>query len=199
MTPEIRSLILDLYVIEAIKFGSFTLKNGTQSPIYIDLRLLISYPALMKKMSSALATFISSLYFDLICGVPYAALPIATALALEGDFPMILCRKQMKDYGTKKLIEGKFEKGQTCLIVEDVITSGASILETIASLKTQGLEVEDAIVMLDREQGGKENLKKNNIRLHALISMFDLLKVLFHEKKISEETLHTVNAFLTGL
>ena len=199
MTPEIRSLILDLYGIEAIKFGSFTLKNGTQSPIYIDLRLLISYPALMKKMSSALATFISSLYFDLICGVPYAALPIATALALEGDFPMILCRKQMKDYGTKKLIEGKFEKGQTCLIVEDVITSGASILETIASLKTQGLEVEDAIVMLDREQGGKENLKKNNIRLHALISMFDLLKVLFHEKKISEETLHTVNAFLTGL
>ena len=199
MTPEIRSLILDLYVIEAIKFGSFTLKNGTQSPIYIDLRLLISYPALMKKMSSALATFISSLYFDLICGVPYAALPIATALALEGDFPMILCRKQMKDYGTKKLIEGKFEKGQTCLIVEDVITSGASILETIASLKTQGLEVEDAIVMLDREQGGQENLRKNNIRLHALISMFDLLKVLFHEKKISEETLHTVNAFLTGL
>ncbi len=196
MTPEIKSLILDLYAIEAIKFGSFTLKSGIQSPIYIDLRLVISYPPLMKKLSSALEKLIAPLSFDLLCGVPYAALPIATALSLEGNHPMIMCRKETKDYGTKKLIEGKFEKGQTCLLIEDVVTSGASIMETAASLRKQDLEINDAIVMLDRQQGGTQKLKENSIELHALMSIFDLLKVLSNEKKISEETVKKVNDFL---
>ncbi len=196
MTPEIKSLILDLYAIEAIKFGSFTLKSGIQSPIYIDLRLVISYPPLMKKLSAALEKLIAPLSFDVLCGVPYAALPMTTALSLEGNHPMIMCRKETKDYGTKKLIEGKFEKGQTCLLIEDVVTSGASIMETAASLRKQDLEINDAIVMLDREQGGKQKLKENSIELHALMSIFDLLKVLSDEKKISEETVKKVNDFL---
>jgi uridine monophosphate synthetase len=197
MTPEIKQLILDLYAIEAIKFGAFTLKGEIPTPIYIDLRLVVSYPLLMKKMSKALAKFIAPLHFDRLCGVPNAAIPLATALSLEGDFSMIFSRKEMKDYGTKKLIEGTFEKGQTCLLVEDVTVFGASILETAAILKTQGLEVEDAIVVIDREQGARENLKENGIQLHPLISIFDLLKVLFYEKKISEETFNQVNAFFS--
>ena len=196
MPPEIKSLILELYAIEAIQFGSFTLKSGIQSPIYIDLRLAISYPPLMKKLSAALDKFVAPLSFDILCPVPYAALPFATALSLEGNHPMIMSRKEVKDYGTKKLIEGKFEKGQTCLIIEDVVTAGNSIMETVASLRKQDLEINDAVVLLDREQGGKEKLKENSIELHALISIFDLLKVLFHEKKISEETFKQVNVFL---
>lgn len=196
MTPETKSLILDLYAIEAIKFGSFTLKSGLESPIYIDLRLIISYPQLMKKFSAALNKLIAPLSFDILCGIPYAALPITTALSLEGNHPMIMCRKETKDYGTKKLIEGKFEKGQTCLLIEDVITSGASIMETTAALRKQDLEINDAIVLLDREQGGKEKLKENSIELRPLISVFDLLKVLFYDKKISEETFKKVNEFL---
>ncbi len=196
MTPETKSLILDLYSIEAIKFGSFTLKSGIQSPIYIDLRLVISYPPLMKKLSACLNKLIAQLSFDMICGIPYAALPITTALSLEGSHPMIMCRKEVKDYGTKKLIEGKFEKGQTCLLIEDVVTSGASIMETAASLRKQDLEINDAIVVLDREQGGKEKLMENSIVLHPLISIFELLKVLFYEKKISEATFKQVNDFL---
>lgn len=197
MTPEIKSLILDLYSIEAVKFGSFTLKSGIQSPIYLDLRVIISYPKILKKISGALSQLMANLSFDLICGVPYTALPIATALSLERNVPMLMRRKEAKDYGTKKLIEGKFEKGQTCLIIEDVITSGASILETVTPLKAEGLEIEDAVVVLNREQGGKERLKENGIELYSLISIFDLLKVLFYEKKISEGTFREVNDFLS--
>jgi len=196
MTPEIKSLILDLFSIQAVKFGTFTLKSGVQSPIYLDLRVIISYPAVLKKISSALGKLIASLPFDLICGVPYTALPIATALSLDRNIPMIMRRKEAKDYGTKKLVEGKFEKGQICLIIEDVVTSGASILETVAPLKIEGLQIEDAVVVVNREQGGKERLKENGIELHSLISIFDLLKVLFHEKKISEESFREVNEFL---
>lgn len=199
MTQEIKNLILELYAIGAIKFGSFTLKSGVESPIYIDLRLLISYPSLMKKLSAAVNQLISTLNFDLLCGVPYAALPFATAVSLEGDYPMIMCRKEAKGHGTKKLIEGKFEKGQTCLLIEDVVTSGTSILETTAALSCEGLEIRDAIVLMDREQGGKQKLKQNGIHLHALMSVLDLLKVLLVEKKITEETFQKVNAFLTDV
>lgn len=196
MTPEIKQLILDLYYIEAVKFGSFTLKSGLQSPVYIDLRVIISYPALLKQISAGLKNLASKLEYDVICGVPMTAVPIATALSLDQNIPMLMRRKEAKDYGTKKLIEGKFEKGQTCLIIEDVVTSGASILETVAPLRDEGLNIEDALVVLDREQGGKEKLKAQGIHLHPLISIFDVLKVLFAEKKITEKTFREVNEFL---
>ncbi len=197
MSPELKTLILELHRIEAIKFGQFTLKSGASSPIYVDLRVIISYPALLKTISRALWNLTSSLSFDLVCGVPYTALPIATALSLDHEIPMVMRRKEAKDYGTKKIVEGIFKPGQTCLIIEDVITSGASILETVASLEKEGLKVEDALVILNREQGGKERLlKERGIFLHPLISIFDLLKVLFLEKKISEETFRASNDFL---
>lgn len=196
MTPEIKNLILDLYSIGAIKFGSFTLKSGLESPIYIDLRLVISYPHLMKNLSTELHKISSLLKFDMLCGVPYAALPFATALSLEGNYPMIMCRKEVKDYGTKKLIEGNFQKKQTCLLIEDVITFGTSILETATALRNSDLKVSDVIVLLDRKQGGRQKLKESAIELHALLNVLDLLQVLFEEDKISEETFKDVNTFL---
>lgn len=196
MSTDTKTLIFELFDIGVIKFGSFTLKSGIQSPIYIDLRLIISYPSIMKQMSAIINRRIATLHFDVLCGVPYAAVPVTTAVALEGDHPMIMCRKESKEHGTKKMVEGNFEKGQACLLIEDVVTSGASILETATILRKHDLEVNDALVLLDREQGGKAKLKENNIELHSLLNMTDLLDILFQEKKISEETYKAVNDFL---
>jgi orotate phosphoribosyltransferase len=191
-----QQLILDLFSVGAFKFGSFTLKSGMQSPIYLDLRVIVSYPKILTQISEALWEKIKNLSFDLICGVPYTALPIATALSLSDDIPMVLRRKESKDYGTKKMIEGVFQEGQTCLIIEDVITSGTSVLETIDSLDQEGLLVRDIAVVVDREQGGKEKLEEKGYFVHALFGMSDLLQTLHQEGKIDSKTLEDVNEFI---
>jgi len=197
MEKEIKEIVLELFAIDAIRFGEFTLKSGLSSPIYIDMRLIISYPKLLKNISRALWSLAARLNFDHICGVPYTALPVATAISLEHDIPMLLRRKEVKEYGTKKSIEGVFKLKERCLIIEDVVTSGSSILETASALEKEGIVVEDALVILSREQGGREKLKERGIFLHPLLTIFDLLKLLFHEKRITEQTFTDVNHFLS--
>jgi uridine monophosphate synthetase len=189
---SIKELILDLHAIQAIKFGSFTLKSGAQSPIYIDLRLIVSYPRILKQVSALLWEKIQPLSFDLICGVPYTALPIATCLSVHYDLPMVLRRKEAKDHGMKKMIEGAFEKDQTCLIIEDVITSGKSIMETTEPLFQEGLKVCDVAVVLDRQQGGRQNLEHQGFRVHALFTLSELLNTLQQEGKIDAEIVHAI-------
>lgn len=164
-----------LRAIGVIKYGEFTLKSGEISPIYFDLRLMISHPKLLQTVGDLMWEKVEGLPFDLLCGVPYTALPMATAISLKHDIPMVMRRKEAKAYGTKKLIEGDFQAPARCLIVEDVVTSGASILETVEPLKDVGLEVTDAVVFLDREQGGRERLEAAGIRLHSIITLSEAL------------------------
>jgi len=189
-------IILKLHEIGAVKFGSFTLKSKIVSPIYIDLRLCISYPKLLGAIADQIYKSTKDLEFDLICGVPYTALPIATALSIRHNIPMVLRRKEIKDYGTKKQLEGIFEKGQKCLIIEDIITSGSSILETTASLEAEGLQVKDAVVLIDREQGGMENLAEKGYTLHSVCTLSFLLNTLQKEKILDPLTFHSVMDFL---
>ena len=193
---DTKQLILELYSIQAIKFGSFTLKSGLQSPIYLDLRVIVSYPQLLKKISDALWEKVKNLSYDLICGVPYAAVPIASALSLKHNIPMIMARKEMKNYGTKKMVEGVFQKNQTCLIIDDLITSGTSILETIESLDQEGLKIRDTAVVINREQGGKEKLEEKGYFIHCLFGMSDLLQTLKQTGKIDSATFDTVIKFI---
>jgi len=179
-------LIPSLYQIGAIQFGKFTLKNGALSDIYLDLRKIISYPSILRTIANLLWQQIQPCHFDLICGVPYTALPIATCLSLQYNIPMVMRRKEKKNYGTKQTIEGRFTPGQTCLVIEDVVTTGSSIIETVHDLKEAGLQVKDISAVISREQGGEKNLKDNHLSLYTAISLNEILNTLIHSTDLPE-------------
>lgn len=189
-------LILKLHDIGAVKFGSFKLKSGILSPIYLDIRLIISYPDLLSSVASAMWNTIKDIEFDIVCGVPYTAIPIATTLSIHNKIPMIIRRKEAKDYGTRKSIEGKFQKGDRCLVIEDLVTSGSSVFETIDPLEHEGLKVKDIVVLIDREQGGKQNIEQKGYTLHSVFTLKEILHKLELEERISSTTKQEVLNFI---
>ena len=131
-----------------------------------------------------------------VCGVPYTALPMATLMSVEAGMPMVVRRKEAKDYGTKKMVEGVWKEGQGCLVVEDVVTTGSSVLETAALLREHGMAVTDCVVLLDREQGAVGALSGKGVAVHAVLKVSTVLEVLVAHKRISGETAERVPAFL---
>ncbi len=176
---EKEQFFLEIYNLGIIKFGNFTLKSGMNSPIYIDFRPIASRPDLLIKLSDLLLHEVPSYDFELICGVPYAALPIATTLSLRSKIPLIIKRKENKGYGTERMIEGIYKIGQNCLIIEDVITSGDSLLKTIIDLEKEGLIIKNIMSILDREQGGIENIKKIGYNIRTLFRIGDFFFFFF--------------------
>lgn len=191
------NFLKQLVDIECIKFGNFTLKSGIQSPIYIDLRNIVSYPNLLSELAELFAKEITK-NTDIICGVPYAAMPIATAVSLLTNLPSIIKRKEVKGYGTKKLIEGKYKAGDKILLIEDVITSGESLIETIAELENEGLIIEQILVVLDREQGGLQRLRDKGYNVSSLFSISSIMKILLDEKKIEKTIYDDVISFVSN-
>ena len=196
--PEYTSLATALYHIGAVQFGDFTLKSGQQSSIYINLRKIISYPLLLRLIANAMWEKVQHCSFDLICGVPYTALPIATCMSIDHDIPMIMRRKEKKEYGTKQMIEGVFAVGQRCLIVEDIITTGSSILETARDLEKEQLQITDVIALIDREQGGRSNLSQF-YQVHTLLTLRQILSSLQHQEILNDEERNIVDQLLENL
>lgn len=189
-------IALALHEIGAVKFGEFTLKSGIVSPIYIDLRLLISYPKVLKLISSAMIEIAEGLEFNVIAGIPYTALPIATTISVEKDWPMVYARKEVKDYGTKKKIEGVYKEGDTALIIDDLITTGGSKFETVEPFEASGLKIADFLVLVDREQGGGRLLEEKGYKLHSVIGINELLDILNQNGKIDSNHYDKAKAFI---
>ncbi|XP_005386599.1 PREDICTED: uridine 5'-monophosphate synthase isoform X1 [Chinchilla lanigera] len=191
-------LVTALYDVQAFKFGDFVLKSGLSSPVYIDLRGIISRPRLLSQVADILFQTAQNagISFDTVCGVPYTALPLATVICSTHQIPMLIRRKETKNYGTKRLVEGAVNPGETCLIIEDVVTSGASVLETVEALQKEGLKVTDAVVLLDREQGGRDKLQAHGVRLHAVCTLSQMLEILEQQQRIDAEVVRRVKRFI---
>jgi uridine monophosphate synthetase len=184
-----RELALDLHNIGALKFGSFTFKSGIVSPMYIDLRLLISYPKTLKKVAKLYASQLESLQYDRLAGVAYAALPIAGAISLEIERPWIFMRKEAlkKAYGLEKSLEGEYKQGETVVMIEDLVTKATSLLEAIPAIQEHGLVIKDAVVLLDYGKGGGESLKTEGYSLHAFMTVHELVDIMKDEGKIDAD------------
>ncbi len=189
-------LALALYTAGAIQFGEFKLKSGIVSPFYLDLRLLVSYPRVLRDAARAMATTLAGCTFDRLAAIPYAGLPIGVALALEMNRPLIYPRREIKDHGTGRMIEGEFRSGETVVLVDDVITKGTSKVEALQPLLGAGLSVRDMVVLIDREQGGVEELAARGFRIHSVLKARQIMSTLKDADKISEGQYQSVLSFL---
>ena len=181
-----------------IKFSAFTLKSGIVSPIYIDLRRLVAYPQLLAQVAEAFAQILMNLQFDQLAALPYAALPIASAISLYGGWPMLYPRKEVKEYGTKAQVEGVFEAGQKVVVIDDLISTGGSKFEGIEKLESVGLSVKDVVVLIDRSPDGGAELVERGYRLHAVLTIADLLNHYEKSGDIEPQKIAEVREFLAG-
>jgi len=164
----------------ALQFGEFTLASGAKSNYYIDIKKASTDPKVLYLMSQMMAEKVqaSGKRYDRIAGVVLGSVPLAAALSLATGIPYVMVRKEKKDHGTSKMIEGTIVKGDKVLVVEDVITSAGSSITAIGTLREAGASVDDIISVIDREAGGEYALKNINVTLTSLVKASDLLKTL---------------------
>ena len=198
MDSELSNIADGLLSAGCIKFGNFTLKSGLQSPIYIDLRQIITYPKLLEQIGAAYLPLLKELKFDRIAGLPYAAIPIATAVSLQGNYPMIYPRKEVKSYGTKAEIEGEYHAGETIVVIDDLATTGGSKFEAIEKLTGVGLLVKDVVVLVDRQSGAKESLAQAGYSMHAVLTISHLLEYWEENGKVDKDKIEETKEFLAG-
>jgi uridine monophosphate synthetase len=196
LNPNLSSLADSLLSAGCIKFGDFTLKSGLKSPIYIDLRQIISHPKLLADVAQAYLPLLTNLQFSRIAGLPYAAIPIATAIGLAGNYPMIYPRKEAKSYGTKAEIEGEYHPGETVVVIDDLATTGGSKFEAIEKLTGVGLVVKDVVVLIDRQSGAKESLEQAGYSMHSVLTITQLLDHWEKTGKVEKDKIERTKEFL---
>lgn len=180
----------------AIKFGNFKLSSGKDSAYYIDLRLVPSFPHQFRKMIKSVQNLISEKIgldsFDYIASVPTSGLVIASALAMETVKPLIYIRQKPKDYGTGSLIEGKIPEGSRVILVDDVGTTGHSLLNAIKSLKDAKIKVDAAFVIINRLEGARENLEAEKVKMYEITDILAISNILYNEKILDAQILDRI-------
>jgi uridine monophosphate synthetase len=195
---DLDGLAVRLHEAGCIRFGEFTLKSGAVSPVYVDLRRLAGQPALLSEVARLLRRLLADLDFDHAAALPYAALPIGTAVALQEGCSLLYPRREAKDYGTKAAVEGVFEPGDRAVVIDDLATTGGSKLEAIDKLAMVGLVITDVVVLIDREGGAAEALATAGYRLHAVLTLTDLVDRLARQATIDRATRDAVVDYLRG-
>ena len=188
----------DLLASGCVQFGEFTLKSGLLSPIYIDLRRLVAYPGLLARVASAYLPLLRELSFDHLAALPYAALPIGTAISLQGGWSLVYPRKEVKTYGTKAAIEGVFNPGERVVVIDDLTTTGGSKFEAIEKLSEAGLQVTDVVVLIDRQSGAAERLAKAGYRLRPVFTLGQLLDHWERTGRVPENQIAATRTFLAN-
>jgi len=185
-----------LYEKKIIRFGDFTLASGKKSPYYIDLRLVPSYPIEYRKMIKGLQNMIAEDVglenFHSLVSVPTGGLVVAASLAIEIVKPIIYVRKEAKEHGTGKAVEGVTCQDMKLLMIEDVVTSGGSVINAIKSIKDEKMQVTDAYAIVDRMEGATEALQAEGVKLHSLLTIKQIAENLFEQKLITEDVLNQV-------
>jgi orotate phosphoribosyltransferase len=185
-----------MHRIGAIKFGTFKLTSGRTSPYYIDLRIVPSFPEAFQRVCDIyvklLETEVGAKGFDRIAGIPTAGIPFASIIAYKMKKPFLYIRPIMKAHGRERRIEGIIMPGDRILIVDDLITTGLSLRKAAQALRAEGGVIEDALVLLDREEGGKERLKKDKIRLRYLLTARETATKLYELGAIEEDQYKTI-------
>ena len=168
-------LLVLLQKENVVKKGSFTLKSGMKSNYYVDFRPLISKPELFylicRHLSKLLPNKQDIPYF--ICGLPYAGIPYCSVISTTKMIPMIMLRKEMKSHGTKKMIEGDIKLGDEIVLIDDILTTGTSIIQSLGYLKDY--KIKKVIILLDRQEGGKERLEEYGLEVQSLFTITDFL------------------------
>jgi orotate phosphoribosyltransferase len=180
--------------IEALKFGTFTLASGKISPYYIDLRIIPSFTGAFAEVSKFYIELAKNEVeeFDRIAAVPIAGIPFAVILAQALKKPFLAVRKEVKQHGRGRMVEGILYPGDKVLVVDDLITTGGSIMTAVEPIKAEGGTVKDAVVLMDREEGGIEAMKDAGINVHALIKVSEAAKILYEVEQITKEQLDAI-------
>lgn len=185
-----------LHKIGALEFGAFKLASGKTSPYYIDLRVVPSFPDAFRKIcdlyTGLITQSIGTENFDRIAGVPTAGMAFASVLAYNFRKPFLYTRPQIKTHGRERRVEGILMPGNRVLICDDLITTGKSLLKAVSSIRAEGGVVNDAVVLVNREEGGKQKLTAKDVKLHYLLDASEAADKLFEIGAITEDQLKTI-------
>jgi orotate phosphoribosyltransferase len=214
-------LARELFRLGGIRFGEFTVGRTVNSPVYVDLRVMVGSPSTLRYAGRLIQQEASAEQlrrkptfdpFDIVAGVPYGGLHLATAYSLATNVPMVYARQRTAEQAVTTgaseeddgvpgsavgaTIQGSFNPGMRVLVIDDLITTGSSLVETVQLLSAAGLKVRDAVVLVDREQGGSERMKELGVRLHSILKLPIMLNLYMSSGMIDEETYRRSIAYL---